>query len=244
MAPAANKPGSYRDLRRELKSLADPDRAAILQRFFKTRPGEYGEGDRFLGIPVPVQRRTALRYRDIPLRDIARLLESPIHEERLCALEILVWQYEHADEQSREEIFNFYLANTAGINNWDLVDASAPYIVGAHLADRPHGILTRLAASENIWERRIAIVSTFGLIRRGNIDVTFRIARKLLSDKHDLIHKAVGWALRETGKISEARLTQFLERHFDALPRTALRYAIERFPASRRKRMLAGDFSD
>jgi 3-methyladenine DNA glycosylase AlkD len=154
-----------------------------------------------------------------------------------------VWQCERGDEEKRDEIFRFYLEHTAGINNWDLVDASAPYILGEHLFRRPKELLRELALSENIWRRRIAIVATLGLIKRGDVATTFRIARLLLDDKHDLIHKAVGWALRETGKVSEAKLLQFLQRNYDALPRTALRYAIERFPADRRKRLLRGDFS-
>jgi 3-methyladenine DNA glycosylase AlkD len=226
----------------ELAALADRERSAILQRFFKTGKGGYGEGDRFLGIPVPAQRRVALRHRDLTLKEIARLLRSKIHEERSCALEILVWQYERGGEEKREEIFRFYLDHTAGINNWDLVDASAPYIVGAHLFRRPKELLDELAVSDNVWRRRIAIVATIGLIKHGYAASTFRIARLLLDDKHDLIHKAMGWALRETGKVSEAKLLDFLQKNYDALPRTALRYAIERFPADRRTRLLQGDF--
>ncbi len=234
---------SYAGLVSELAALADAERAVILQRFFKTGAGEYGEGDRFLGIRVPAQRRVALRHRDLTLKDIARLLRSKMHEERLCALEILVWQYERGDKEKREEVFRFYLDHTAGINNWDLVDASAPYIVGEHLFKRPKEWLNELAASENMWRRRIAIVATLGLIKRGDVSTTFRISRLLLDDTHDLIHKAVGWALRETGKVSELKMLRFLQRNYDALPRTALRYAIERFPAERRKRMLSGDFT-
>ncbi len=234
---------SYAGLVSDLAALANEERAIVLQRFFKTGKGEYGEGDRFLGIPVPAQRRAALRHRDLTLKEIARLLRSKIHEQRLCALEILVWQYERGNEEKREEIFRFYLDHTAGINNWDLVDASAPYILGEHLFRRPKEPLEELAISDNIWRRRIAIVATLGLIKHGHVATTFRIARLLLDDKHDLIHKAVGWALRETGKVSEAKLVGFLQKNYDALPRTALRYAIERFPAERRKRLLRGDFT-
>ena len=239
---------SFNQLVSDLQALADPARAAVLQRFFKTLPGEYGAGDVFLGITVPVQRRTALRYRDLPFKGIRRLLRSSIHEHRFCALEILVWQYEHGDAQTREAVFRFYLENTSGINNWDLVDNSAPYIVGAHLAGTRQSKLRRstlvtLAASPNIWERRMAIVATLRLIRHGDTATTFKIARKLLADKHDLIHKATGWALREAGKVSEAGLLDFLERNYRELPRALLRYAIERFPPERRKRMLNGDFS-
>jgi len=237
-----SKQQTWKDLTRELAAQADEDRAVVLRRFFKTAAGEYGEGDCFLGITVPAQRKTALRYTHLPFKDIRQLLKSPIHEERSCALEILVWQYQHAEPKRQEEIFSFYLKNTKGVNNWDLVDCSAPYIVGAHLLNRPQTILDELATSKNIWQRRIAIVATLKLIKHGELEPTFRIAQQLLSDKHDLIHKAVGWALREAGKISEPYLVRFLRKHYTALPRTTLRYAIERFPPERRKRMLSGDF--
>ena len=237
----------YKQLVTDLDVLADPARAAVLQRFFKTSPGEYGAGDVFLGISVPVQRRTALRYRDLALKSIRQLLGSRIHERRFCALEILVWQYENGDPQERQAIFDFYLQNSSGINQWDLVDASAPYIAGEHLAGKTQTrrrltILGQLAASANLWERRIAIVATLQTIRYGDVATTFEIAQMLLHDTHDLIQKAVGWALRETGKVSESSLLAFLERHYAALPRTSLRYAIERFPKERRKRLLRGDF--
>ncbi len=227
---------------RNLAALADPKRAKGLAWFFKTGKGEYGEGDRFLGITVPEQRKVALRNVDLPLDDVARLLESAIHEHRLTALEILVAKYGRADEANRSRIFAFYLRHAARANNWDLVDTSAPYIVGEHLKRRPRKRLDRLAASPNLWQRRIAIVATLALIRDGEIDDTFRIAEKLLRDPHDLIHKAVGWALREAGKVSRPALLNFLRDHYSALPRTTLRYAIERFPASQRKRILAGEF--
>ncbi len=227
---------------RDLAALADPKRAKGLAWFFKTGKGEYGEGDRFLGITVPEQRKIALRNVDLPLDEVARLLESPIHEHRFTALEILVAKYGPANEASWSRIFAFYLRHAARANNWDLVDTSAPYIVGEHLKRRPRKWLDRLAASPDLWQRRIAIVSTLALIRNGEIDDTFRIAKKLLRDPHDLIHKAVGWALRETGKVSSRALLSFLQTHYSALPRTTLRYAIERFPAAQRKRILAGEF--
>lgn len=237
------KPGlTRRQLQRDLAAAADPERAANLLRFFKTGKGQYGEGDRFIGITVPVLRKIALRYRTLPLDDIATLLASRIHEHRVAALEILVVQYERADEDARVEIAEFYLQHTTGINNWDLVDLSAPYILGEHLRTRPRGLLDRLAESPNLWERRIAIVSTFSLIRAGEIADTFRIAEKLLADKHDLIHKAVGWALRETGKVSRPALLGFLKKHYPRMPRTALRYAVEHFSPEERKEMLAGRF--
>jgi 3-methyladenine DNA glycosylase AlkD len=227
---------------RELASLGSPARAVGAAKFFKCGEGEYGEGDKFIGIPVPPLRIAALRYRALPLPELALLLASGIHEHRLAALEILVAQYEDAAEAERKTIVEFYLANTQGINNWDLVDASAPYILGDHLITRSRRPLYRLAKSKSVWERRMAIVATLMLIRHGETADTFLIAEKLLADPHDLIHKAVGWALREAGKISQSNLLSFLERHYASIPRTTLRYAIERFPQQRRKRMLAGKF--
>lgn len=227
---------------RELAAVADPKRAKALAWFFKTGKGEYGEGDRFIGITVPEQRRVALRHVELPLNEVARLLDSPIHEHRFTALEILVAKYARADEAARSRIFAFYLRNAAQANNWDLVDTSAPYIVGQHLKRRPRKQLDRLAASRNLWKRRIAIVATLALIRDGEIDDTFRIANKLLRDRHDLIHKAVGWALREAGKVSRPALLKFLQAHYFAMPRTTLRYAIERFPPKQRKQILAAEF--
>jgi 3-methyladenine DNA glycosylase AlkD len=251
--------GSRRkDLERELTEAADPDRAKILAWFFKTGKGEYAEGDRFLGLTVPKMRRIALQYRDLALKDLARLLASPLHEYRLAALEILVAQFEKADEKQQEQIVTFYLEQTTRINNWDLVDASAPYILGAYLThsrakrapnalsaqlDRPTDILDRLAASDNLWERRIAIVSTFAFIKKRETAPTFRIAERLLGDRHDLIQKATGWALRETGKVDQPALLRFLRKHYARLPRTTLRYAIERFTPEQRERMLQGIFS-
>ncbi len=229
-------------LERDLAAAADPERAANLAWFFKTGKGQYGEGDRFLGIRVPVQRRIALRYRNLPLKDIDRLLASRVHEHRFAALEILVAQYERAGEEDRQEIVDFYLAHTSRINNWDLVDGSAPYIIGVHLRTRPRDLPDQLAVSDNLWERRISIVSTLALIKNGEIEDTFRIARRLLADKHDLIHKAVGWALRECGTVSRPALLKFLATEYARMPRTALRYAIEHFSKDERKKILAGEF--
>jgi 3-methyladenine DNA glycosylase AlkD len=225
------------DLKKELRASADPERARNLAWFFKTGKGEYGHGDRFIGLTVPVARRIGHRYIHLPLADVEKLLASPIHEHRFVALEILVAQYER--ENSRA-VFDFYLKHTRYVNNWDLVDTSAPYIVGRHLLTRRRNILYRLAKSRDLWERRIAIVSTQTLIRAGEIDDTFAIAKLLLPDKHDLIHKAVGWMLREAGKQSAPSLLRFIKQNYAALPRTTLRYAIERFPAAQRKRILAG----
>jgi 3-methyladenine DNA glycosylase AlkD len=228
---------------RALAAVASRKRAKGLAWFFKTGKGEYGEGDRFLGITVPVQRKIALKHLGLPLDGIAALLESRLHEHRFTALEILVAQYARADQAGRSRIFAFYLRHAERANNWDLVDTSAPYIVGAHLKQRPRQLLDRLAKSPNLWKRRIAVVSTLALIREGEIEDTFRVAEKLLSDRHDLIHKAVGWALRETGRVSPPALLKFLRTHYSSIPRTTLRYAIERFPAGKRKRILAGVFN-
>ncbi len=231
-------------LKKEFRSLADIKQAGILQRFFKTGPGQYGEGDLFLGIKVPVQRKLAKKYADLEMSWIERLLNSPIHEHRLTSLFILISQFNKADSQTQKDIFNFYIEYSKRINNWDLVDLSAPNIVGKYLVDKKVKelkILDRLAVSHNLWERRIAILATFEFIKLGKSDLTFRIAQKLLKDKEDLIHKAVGWMLREVGKrIGEAEEEKFLLPHYQSMPRTMLRYAIERFPEAKRKKYLRG----
>jgi 3-methyladenine DNA glycosylase AlkD len=228
------------DLLREMEAVADERKARNLAWFFKTGPGEYGEGDIFLGITVPVSRKIALRYTHLSLTEIGKLLASPIHEHRFAALEILVAQYGRGPEEDRQQIFDFYLKNTHRTNNWDLVDTSCRYIVGRHLLTRPRAILDELASSQMLWERRIAIVSTFAFLAHGETKDTFRIARKLLNDKEPLIHKAVGWLLREAGKVSRAELIRFLEKYSAKMPRTTLRYAIERFSVEERKQWLAG----
>src|SRR5690348_14246744 len=230
------------DLRRELEAASDAKRAKNLAWFFKSGKGEYGEGDKFCGITVPALRKIASRYHYLNLSEIRRLLRSEIHEHRLTALLILVDQYKRSDAQAREKIVDFYLANTRYINNWDLVDASARDIVGEHLVARPRAILYKLAKSPDLWERRIAIIATHAFIRRGDLADTFKIAELLLRDKHDLIHKAVGWMLREAGKQSEPQLVHFIQTHYSAMPRTTLRYAIERMPKEVRKRQLRGEF--
>lgn len=230
-------------LERALQAAADSRRATSVAKFFKTGKGEYGEGDRFIGITVPALRKIARQHVALGFGDLGRLLASPIHEYRLAALEILRAQYERADEAQRERIVAFYLRQTTRMNNWDLVDAAAPYVLGQHLRMRARHVLHRLAGSASIWERRIAIVSTLALIRGGEVEETYRIARKLLADEQDLIHKAVGWALRESGKVSSVALVDFLRAHYEHIPRTTLRYAIERFPTKQRKKFLAGDFS-
>ena len=227
----------------ELKAAGDPERAANLAWFFQTGKGGYGEGDRFLGIRVPVQRKIARQFSDLPLAEVKKLLASPIHEHRFTAAEILVAQYERGTPLAQRRIFDFYIRQAKRFNNWDLVDTSAPYIVGSHLAGRPRGLLRQLARSKNVWERRIAIVSTLAFIKQKQIEDTFAIAEMLLTDEHALIHKAVGWALREAGTVSRPMLLQFLETHYEEIPRTTLRYAIEHLPAAQRKRVLKGDFA-
>jgi len=228
-------------VKEDLAALADPERAQGLAWFFKTGKGQYGEGDRFLGITVPLQRKVASKHGDLALNDIARLLKSGIHEHRSVALAILVIQFKRADEETRQRIFDFYLTHADNINNWDLVDASAPYIAGQYLMDKPRQVLYRLAQSATLWERRIAIVSTLAFVKAGELEDAFGIAELLLGDKHDLIHKAVGWVLREAGKISRSRQLGFIARHYRRIPRTALRYAIEHLEPRDRKKILAGD---
>jgi 3-methyladenine DNA glycosylase AlkD len=234
----AKKPGRL-DLLREMEAVADERRAKNLAWFFKIGPGEYGEGDVFLGITVPLSRKIALRYTHLPLTEVAKLLGSPVHEHRFVGFEILVAQYEKGDEEQRQRIFDFYLAHMHRANNWDLVDTSCRYIVGRHLVTRSRGLLDELAASPMLWERRIAIVSTFAFLADGETKETFRIARKLLGDTEPLIHKAVGWLLREAGKVSRLDLVRFLEKYGGRMPRTTLRYAIERFEVEERKGWLS-----
>lgn len=225
----------------QLKKLANPKKAIGVARFFKTGKGEYGEGDVFLGITVPQIRIIAKQCKDLSLKEIEKLLQSKIHEERLLALIILVNQFKKADEGNQKQIFDLYLSNTKYINNWDLVDCSAEYIVGGYLMNRSKNILKLLAQSNLLWERRIAIMATFHFIKQKQHEHTFTIAKILVKDEHDLIHKAVGWMLREVGKrISEAIEEAFLQQHYQQMPRTMLRYAIERFDEKKRKKYLNG----
>jgi 3-methyladenine DNA glycosylase AlkD len=217
-----------------LRSLGCLEHAVILARFFKTGPGQYGEGDRFIGVKVPAIRKVAKEFNALPLLQVERLLHSEIHEERLLALVILVSQFARGDDAGRKRVYDLYLANTRHINNWDLVDLSAPQIVGGSLESRSRKPLDRLAKSSSLWQRRISILATFHFIRQGDFADTLKIAQMLLTDKEDLIHKAVGWMLREVGKRDLATLERFLGDHCQAMPRTTLRYAIERFPASKR----------
>ena len=233
-------PSALPRIQSRLHDLANPEAARGLQRFFKTGPGQYGEGDVFLGIKVPVLRKLAGEFRDVALADAGELLRSKHHEARLLALLFLVRAFGKGCAAERQEIYDLYLAATRYINNWDLVDASAAYIVGAHLANRERAPLYLLAQSDALWERRIAIVATFHFIRNGESGDTLGIAERLLVDREDLIHKATGWMLREVGKRDLATLETFLLRHHPIMPRTMLRYAIERFPEDRRQAYLHG----
>jgi 3-methyladenine DNA glycosylase AlkD len=229
------------ELQKRLKALGDPRVAEGSRRFFKTGPGEYGEGDLFRGIRVPALRALAKEFQEMRPREAERLLGSPYHEDRLLALLILVRLYSRGDEAAREEIYRLYLKNARLINNWDLVDSSAEHIVGAHLRERSRAPLRRLAKSGDLWERRIAVLSTFHYIKRGEFRETLDIARALLDDREDLIHKAVGWMLREVGKRDAAAAEEFLKENYRRMPRTMLRYAIERLPEERRRRYLKGE---
>lgn len=223
-----------------LLAMRDPARAEVLQRFFRTGPGEYGEGDKFLGIRVPALRKLSRELRGMPLRELTALLRSGYHEARLLALLGMVEQYRRGDAKARDQLYDAYLEHTRWVNSWDLVDASAEHIVGAHLWDRDRGVLRRLASSELLWERRIAVLATFYFIRRTEYGDTLEIARLLIHDKEDLIHKAVGWMLREIGNRDRACLDGFLRQHYTAMPRTMLRYAIEKHDTAVRKQYLNG----
>ena len=227
------------ELQKEIKKNANKQKAGVLQRFFKTGKGQYGEGDVFLGIIVPVQRTIARKYHNIALPDIQKLLDSKTHEERLIALLILIFQFQKANSKARKIIFDFYLKNTKNINNWDLVDLTAPSIVGEYLLDGNRKILYKLARSKDLWEKRIAIISTFTFIKNNQFEDTLLIAEILLNDEHDLIQKAVGWMLREVGKRDLSVEEEFLQKYYQKMPRTMLRYAIEKFSEKKRKYFLA-----
>ena len=226
-------------LKKNLLNLKNPQKAEIMRGFFKTGKGQYGEGDIFLGVSVPDQRKIAKKYPNLSIENIQKLLWSKIHEERLTALFILIIKYRKADEQEKKEIFDFYLTNTKYINNWDLVDSSAEHILGTYLLEKDKSILYQMAKSENLWERRISIMSTFHFIKNNKFNDALKISKLLLNDDHDLIHKAVGWMLREIGKRNQNEEENFLEKHHKTMPRTMLRYSIEKFDETKRKHYLS-----
>jgi 3-methyladenine DNA glycosylase AlkD len=224
-----------------LRNLANPEIAQHSQKFFKTGKGQYGEGDKFLGIRVPELRKTAKKFLDISDNDIEECLKNAFHEVRLTGLFIWVYQFQKADKKRQKEIFEFYLKNLSAVNNWDLVDTTTPQIVGKYLSQNPQisrNFLYDFSESKNLWKRRIAIIATFAFIRVGEFDDAIKISKKLLNDPHDLIHKSVGWMLREIGKKDEKTLSQFLDQYVLKMPRTMLRYAIERFDEKKRKYFL------
>lgn len=231
---------SANEIRKKIRKLGNAERAEVSQRFFKTAPGQYGEGDIFLGLSVPQMREIAKEYRAISDEEIINLLQSSFHEERAIALFILVLAFAKGNETRQKQIYTIYLQQTKFINNWDLVDASAAQIVGAFLTEKSKNPLYLLAKSQSLWERRIAIIATFHFIRRNEFDETLKIAKTLLGDKEDLIHKAVGWMLREVGKRNLDVEETFLIEHYEKMPRTMLRYAIEKFPEDRRQMYLRG----
>ena len=222
----------------ELLSVANPEKARFLQRFFKTGPGQYAEGDVFLGLVVPLTRSIAKTCKATPLPELQILMESEYHEARLCALLIVMEQFKKASGSERKALYEFYLRNASHINNWDLVDVTCPHVVGAYLLDKDRSILYELAASDNLWEQRIAMVSTVAFIRKREYTDTLALAERLMTHTHDLMHKAVGWMLREVGKKDRDTLSDFLERNATQLPRTALRYAIEHYPEEQRQYFL------
>ncbi|MBP9120433.1 MAG: DNA alkylation repair protein [Ignavibacterium sp.] len=231
---------SLTEIRKAISKQKNPTQALVLQRFFKTGKGEYGEGDIFYGIKVPEQRTIAKQFKDLTFDDLKELIKSRVHEERLIAAFILVDQYKRGDEKKKKIIFDFYLKNRKGINNWDLVDLSAPKIVGAYLIDKEKELLYKFANSNDLWEKRISIISTQAFIREHFFEDTLNISKILLGDKHDLIHKAVGWMLREIGNRDLETEEEFLKKHYKTMPRTMLRYAIEKFPEQKRIAYLRG----
>ena len=222
----------------DLESLSDPDDVKNLQRFFKTGPGEYGEGDQFRGIRVPVTRKLAQKFKDLSITDIEELLQSKFHEDRLLALFLLIQHFQKGDPNSQKLIYDLYLKNIRFINNWDLVDSSAEHILGAWLSDKCKDLLFDFTHSDSLWKRRIAIMSTFHYIKKGEFEISLRIAEILRNDPEDLIQKAVGWMLREIGKRDLATEETFLKKYYKELPRTMLRYAIEKFPEEKRQKYL------
>jgi len=232
---------NLKELKKTIRANANKDHAKTMQWFFKTGKGEYGEGDKFIGIKVPVQRKIAKKFGELDLDDLQKLLNSKIHEERLISLLILVDKYDKADEKVKDKIYRFYKKNRRKINNWDLVDLSAPKILGIHLLNHDKQILYKYAHSKNLWEKRISIISTYSFIKNHDFNTTLEISDILLNDDQDLIHKAVGWMLREVGKQSLQILEKFLKPRYKKMPRTMLRYSIEKFPEKKRKKYLKGE---
>jgi 3-methyladenine DNA glycosylase AlkD len=221
------------DVRAALQCHAVADDAVFLQRFFKTGPGQYGEGDQFIGVRVPQTRQVCKQFKDLPLGEVQKLLDSPVHEHRLAAVIILANMYPRASEPDRQKIYDLYLSNVYGgrINNWDIVDVTVESVVGAHLENRDRGVLFELARNDKVWQKRVALLATFRYIKKGDPSTTFDLIDIVLHDPHDLIQKATGWMLREIGKrIDEQLLIDFLDKHTATMPRTALRYAIEKLP--------------
>jgi 3-methyladenine DNA glycosylase AlkD len=236
--PSSEIKVSHRQARAALLALANPDKARLLAGFFKTGRGQYAAGDRFLGVVVPSIRRLARQFRPLGWPDCERLLQSPHNEARLLALLILVERYQNGDDIAQNRVYRLYLRNRRRVNNWNLVDSSASSIVGGHLFARDRSVLYKLAQSRSLWDRRIAIIATFAFIRANDFTDTLELSRRLLNDKHDLMHKACGWMLREVGKRNQSVLENFLLQHHRVMPRTMLRYAIERFTPARRAAFL------
>jgi 3-methyladenine DNA glycosylase AlkD len=230
---------SLRKLKNTLKTLANPAKRDLHQRFFKTGPGQYGEGDQFLGITVPELRKLAKQHKTLPLSDLRTLLKSTLHEERMIALYILIIQYEKTD--NKKLIFDFYIKHRKGINNWDLIDTSTPNIMGDYLLEKDKTLLYKWAKSGTLWERRMSIMATFTFIKNRKFEDALAIADILLNDSHDLIHKAVGWMLREIGNRDLPTEEKFLKPRYKSMPRTMLRYSIEKFPGPKRKAYLKGE---
>ncbi|MDP3791931.1 MAG: DNA alkylation repair protein [Candidatus Omnitrophota bacterium] len=226
-------------IKKRLKQYSNKKKIPVLQRFFKTGPGEYAQGDIFIGVMVPYARKVVKEFKDIGLKYLPKLLRSPIHEERLTALLILVYKFKSADDTGKKKIYRLYMKNSAFVNNWDLVDLTAHHIIGGFLNDKDKRALYELAKSKNLWERRLAVIATFYYIRNNDFEETLRLSGMLMGDKEDLIHKAVGWMLREVGKRDVKTLEGFLSVHCENMPRTMLRYAIEKFPEPKRKAYLS-----
>lgn len=232
---------SASDAKDALRAFASPDRATVSQGYFKTGRAGYAEDDKFIGASVPQLRSLVRTFERMPIAELKKLLPSDVHEDRLFALLVMVRQYARGDDGMRQRLYDFYLKSTKHINNWDLVDASAEHIVGAHLYERDHSVLEKLARSKTLWERRISIIATYHFIKKKSFETTLHIAEMLLGDREDLVHKAVGWMLREVGNRDRAVEEKFLRKHYKTMPRTMLRYAIEKFPEDLRQRYLEGE---